>query len=86
VGLSVFEPGRRWSEHVKPIAGTQSCGRPTSATSSRGRLHVTMDDGSEGGVVPGEVVKIDPGHDAWVVGGESCVMVDFAAAGNGKPA
>ena len=79
VGKSVFEPGWRWSEHVKPMAGTESCRATHLGYILAGRLHIRMDDGSEGEVGPGDAVRIDPGHDAWVVGDESCVMIDFGA-------
>jgi quercetin dioxygenase-like cupin family protein len=83
VGRTVFEPGWRWSEHVKPLAGTESCQATHLGYVLSGRLHVRMDDGSEGEAGVGEVVRIDPGHDAWVVGDEPCVMVDFGAVADG---
>ncbi len=78
VGLATFEPGWRWSEHVKPIAGTDSCQAPHMGYVLAGRMKIVMDDGSEGEVGPGDVGVIPPGHDAWTVGDEPCVMVDFA--------
>ena len=30
--------------------------------------------------VPGDIAVIPPGHNAWVVGNESCVMIDFTGA------
>jgi quercetin dioxygenase-like cupin family protein len=81
VGKGVFEPGWRWSEHVKPIAGTDSCQTAHLGYVLSGRMHVRMDDGSEGEVGPGDAVRIAPGHDAWVVGDEACVMVDFGQIG-----
>lgn len=87
VGKGVFEPGWRWSEHVKPIAGTDSCQTAHMGYVLSGRMHIKMDDGSEGEVGPGDVVQIDPGHDAWTVGDESCVMIDFGQIQNyAKPA
>ena len=74
-----FEPGWRWSEHVKPIAGTDSCQSPHLLYVLSGRMKVVMDDGTEGEAGPGDVARIDPGHDAWVVGDESCEVVDFGA-------
>jgi hypothetical protein len=41
-------------------------------------MHIVMDDGQEADVGPGDVVIIPPGHDAWTVGDEDCVMVDFS--------
>ena len=75
-----FEPGWRWSEHVRPIAGTESCQSPHFLYMLSGRMKVVMDDGTEGEAGPGDVVRIDPGHDAWIVGDETCQVVDFAVS------
>ena len=74
---ATFEPGWRWSEHVKPIAGTESCQSPHFLYILSGRMRVVMDDGTEGEVGPNHVARIEPGHDAWTVGDEPCVGVDF---------
>ena len=76
VGRGIFEPGWRWSEHVKPIAQTQSCEFPHLGYVLSGRMRIVMDDGSEGEIGPGHVFSIAPGHDAEVVGDEACVMID----------
>ena len=81
IGRGTFEPGWRWSENVKPIAGTDSCQVSHLGYVVSGRMAVRMDDGSEGEVGPGDVVAIPPGHDAWVVGDEACVLVDFGQFG-----
>jgi quercetin dioxygenase-like cupin family protein len=75
-----FEPGWRWSEHVKPIAGTDSCQAYHLGYVVSGRMGFHLDDGSEGEVGPGEVVHLEPGHDAWTVGDEPCVLVDFGGS------
>ncbi len=72
-----FEPGWRWSECVKPVAGTESCQAPHMAYVVSGRMKIVMDDGTEAEVGPGDAAVIPPGHDAWTVGDEACVMVDF---------
>jgi hypothetical protein len=77
VGRGVYEPGWRWSENVKPIAGTDSCQVSHLGYCVSGRMRVYMDDGTEGEVRPGQVVAIPPGHDAEVVGDEACVLLDF---------
>src|SRR5687767_13731883 len=82
VGKGVFEPGRRWSQDVKPLSKTDSCQVHHLGYVVSGRMRVRMDDGTESEVGPGDVVEIDSGHDAWTVGDESCVMVDFGGAGN----
>ncbi len=77
VGRGTFEPGWRWSQDVKPIAGTESCQVSHLGYCVSGRMRVFMDDGSERDIGPGDVVAIPPGHDAEVTGGEACVLLDF---------
>jgi quercetin dioxygenase-like cupin family protein len=77
IGRGVFEPGWRWSEHVKPIAGTPSCQATHAAYVLEGRMAVRMDDGSEIEYGPGDVMYVPAGHDAWIVGDKPCVLVDF---------
>ena len=77
VGIGTFEPGWKWSENVKPIAGTDSCQAPHLSYVVSGRMKVVADDGAEIEVSAGDVMAIGPGHDAWVVGDEPCVQVDF---------
>jgi len=72
-----FEPGWKWSEHVKPTARTASCEMPHLTYSISGRLHIRMDDGTECEVGPGDVLFLPPGHDGWVVGNEPYVGLDF---------
>jgi len=77
VGLATFEPGWRWSLHVKPIAGTDSCMAEHSAYCVSGRMTVRMDNGEELEITPGDYAHIPPGHDAWTDGNQACVMVDW---------
>ena len=76
----VLEPGWRWSEDVKPIAGTDTCQVLHTGYQVSGRLHVRMEDGTEEEIGPGEAYVIPPGHDAWVVGDEPVVEVDMSSA------
>jgi quercetin dioxygenase-like cupin family protein len=70
---AIFEPGWRWTEHVSAeLCTTRHVGYVVS-----GRLRVVMDDGRGEEIRPGDAVVIDPGHDAWTVGEEACVFVDF---------
>jgi len=79
IGRAVFEPGWKWSECVKPIAGTNSCQAPHVNYVISGRMKVVMDDGTEMEMGPGDAADIPPGHDAWVIGNEPCVAIDFSA-------
>ena len=73
-----FEPGWRWSAHVKPIAGTELCMFLHQGYCVSGSATVRAEDGTEATINPGDVYVIEPGHDAWVVGNEPWVSVDFS--------
>ena len=75
----LLEPGWRWSENVKPLAGTDSCQVLHTGYQVSGRLHIRLEDGTEEEVGPGEAYVIPPGHDAWVVGDEPVVSVDMSS-------
>lgn len=77
VGRAVFEPGWRWSEHVKPIAQTDSCQASHMGYCVSGHMMVVMDDGEQQEFGPGDFMIAPPGHDAWIVGDEPCVMIDW---------
>ena len=85
LGKGVFEPGWRWSTDVKPIAGTDTCLARHTGVCVSGQMAVKADDGSEMTVGPGDVVVLEPGHDAWTVGDEPCVMYDTGVAAYAKP-
>jgi hypothetical protein len=77
VGRAVFEPGWRWSTSVQPLAKTRSCEAPHFQYHVAGVLRVVMDDGREFDCRPGDVSLFASGHDAWTVGDEPAVVVDF---------
>jgi hypothetical protein len=81
-GKVIGRAGWRWSENVKPIAGTDSCEVSHLGYILSGRMRVYMDDGAEGEAGPGDVFAIPPGHDAEVIGSESCVALDFGEFGD----
>jgi mannose-6-phosphate isomerase-like protein (cupin superfamily) len=76
---TVFQPGWKWSNDVKPIAQTEFCEVHHHGFVVSGRMHVEMKDGTSSDLMPGDVVTIEPGHDAWVIGDEPSVMFDFGA-------
>ena len=88
IGKGVFQPGWRWSEHVKPLAGTDSCEFPHFLYVVSGRMRVVMDDGAEVELRAGDVAAIPAGHDAEVIGDEPCITVDLGEedADYAKPA
>ncbi len=77
IGRATFQPGWKWSTSVQPLAKTKSCEAPHFQYHVSGVLHVKMDDGSILECKPGDVSLLPQGHDAWVVGNEPAVVVDF---------
>ena len=76
------EPGWKWTEDVKPLAKTDRCENQHVGYVVQGRLKVVGRDGSEGEINAGDAFVIPPGHDAWTVGNETVILVDF----KGSPA
>ncbi len=72
-----FEPGWRWSEHVRPVAGTDRCQVRHVGVVQSGRMVVSHDDGTELELSAGQPYLIEPGHDAWVIGDEALVTFEF---------
>jgi hypothetical protein len=82
VGRLVFQPGWRWSTDVQPLAKTASCEAPHFQYHVAGKLGIRMDDGTEFIAGPGDVTSLPQGHDAWVIGDEPVVVVDWFGATN----
>lgn len=77
IGRAIFEPGWRWSTSVQPLAKTRSCEAPHFQYHVYGTLMVKMDDGTELECRAGDISYLPSGHDAWVVGDEPAIVVDF---------
>ena len=77
VGRVTLQPGWRWATCVQPIAKTKSCEAAHFQYHVAGVLRIRMDDGTEFDCRPGDVSLLPSGHDAWVVGDEDAVIVDF---------
>jgi hypothetical protein len=77
IGRATFQPGWKWSESVQPLAKTKSCEAPHFQYHVSGVLMVKMDDGTLLECRAGDVSLLPMGHDAWVVGNEPAVVVDF---------
>jgi hypothetical protein len=80
IGRLVLEPGWRWSNDVKPMAGTDLCEAPHFQYHVAGTLRIAMADGSTFDAGPGDVTSLPAGHDAWVIGDEPVVVVDWFGA------
>jgi hypothetical protein len=77
VGRAIFEPGWKWSTSLQPLVKTKSCEAPHFQYHVAGVLRILMDDGTEFDCGPGDVSLLPSGHDAWVVGDQAAVVVDF---------
>ena len=82
IGKATFEPGWKWSTSVKPIAKTKSCEAAHLGYLVSGTIRTRMDDGTEILAGPGDITSLPSGHDAWVVGNEPVVVVDWFGASN----
>ena len=80
VGRITLQPGWRWTLDVRPVAGTPLCEAPHQQYQVTGRMHVVLSDGTELDTAAGDVLSLPPGHDAWVVGDEPVVAVDWQGA------
>ena len=76
---ATFQPGFRWTEHVKPIVGTEQCQARHVGYVVSGRARIRLADEAEGELKAGDVFDIPPGHDLWTVGDEAYVAIDFTA-------
>ncbi len=77
IGKITLEPGWSWDKCVKPIVKTNSCEAPHTQYMISGRIKVVMDDGTEEEFESGDTAVIPPGHNAWVIGDDPVVAIDF---------
>jgi hypothetical protein len=77
VGRMTAQPGWKWSECIKPVVGGDSCQMLHIGAALSGQLHIKHDDGAEIDLVAGDAYTVQPGHDAWVVGDEAFVALEF---------
>jgi class 3 adenylate cyclase len=86
IARSTHQPGWKWSEHVKPVVGTPSCLHHHKGVVVSGQMEVETDTGARRRIGAGEALEVPPGHDAWVVGDEPLVTIEFTGVrGWAKP-
>lgn len=76
IGLGHFRPGWIWSKH----AGAQT-GKPSQSHIGyiqSGTMALESADGGRVELGPGDSFEIGPNHNAWVIGDELCVALDFS--------
>jgi hypothetical protein len=74
-----LDPGWHWEDHIKPIAGTDTCQLRHVGYLIRGRMRVVTAEGTEMDFESGQAYVIEPGHDAWTVGDEPVSAVEFSS-------
>jgi hypothetical protein len=77
LGRATLQPGWRWSTSLKESSKTKSCEAPHYQYHVKGTLRIMMDDGTTFDCKAGDVSSLPMGHDAWVVGNEEVVVIDF---------
>lgn len=77
VGRFTLQPGWKWSDCIKPVAGTDSCQAAHLGYVVSGTIHIAANDGAEADLGAGDAYRLEPGHDAWVVGDEPFVALEF---------
>jgi hypothetical protein len=80
IGRGIFEPGWRWSQSVKPLVGTPDCRLRHIGYVLSGRMMISMDGGESYEIIRGQAINISPGHDAWTLGSEECVVLEILTA------
>lgn len=80
IGRYTFQPGWRWTEHIKPVVGGTACQTEHVGYLVSGRMGIETADGTMAEVRAGSVYHIQPGHDGWAIGDEPCVVVEFQGA------
>ena len=73
----VYPPGFRWSIHMKPVVGTDLCMHAHVGFLARGRISVQYGDGCVRNFAAPQMIAVEPGHDGWVVGEETAVLIEF---------
>ncbi len=72
-----YPPGFRWSTHMKPLVNTPLCMHAHVGFLARGRVRGSYADGCAFDLAAPRAVVIEPGHDAWVVGKQAAVLIEF---------
>ena len=75
IGIGTYKPGWRWSLHAGPQTGKQSENHIGYVIS--GRMKVKDPFGNEAEIEPGCAFEIIAGSDAWVIGDDPCIALDF---------
>jgi hypothetical protein len=73
----IYPPGFRWSTHIKPLVGTELCMHAHAGFLARGSIGIRYGDGCTAEFTAPQVIRIDPGHDGWVVGDGPAVVIEF---------
>jgi hypothetical protein len=73
----IYPPGFRWSTDIKPLVNTELCMHAHVGFLARGHIRFLFKDGCTLDFVAPQVVVVEPGHEAWIVGEETAVLIEF---------
>ncbi len=73
----IYPAGFRWSTHLRPVVGTDQCMHAHVGFLARGHIKGEYADGCAFEAEAPQAVVVEPGHDAWVVGREPAVLIQF---------
>ena len=73
----IYPPGFRWSTDIKPLVSTDLCMHAHVGFLAHGRIDVRYADDCTASFSAPQVIAIDPGHDAWIVGDQPAVLIEF---------
>ena len=77
VGRGIVQPGWRWSTHMRKETDEPLCRSTISSSSCRAGSRSSWRMASYAEMKPNDIFDVPPGHDAWVLGDEPAVIIDF---------
>jgi hypothetical protein len=80
IGRAIYEPGWRWTQHVRPLVDTELCEVAHVGLVVSGSAGVLMADGTDVVLRAGDFFAIPSGHDSWVIGDEQYVSLHLLGA------
>ncbi|HUD08238.1 MAG TPA: cupin domain-containing protein [Candidatus Saccharimonadales bacterium] len=75
IGKGIYKPGWRWSLHAGPQ--TNKVSQKHIGYVLTGKMHIQDNNGKKLTAGAGDSFEVGTNHDAWVIGNEPCVALDF---------
>ena len=78
----IYPPGFNWATHLSGVVGSKLCMHAHVGFMARGQINVRFSDGCVVEYKAPQFVKVEPGHEGWVVGDEPAVLIEFDFEGD----